>query len=223
MADSPLMGQRVLVTAGPTREYLDPMRFISNPSSGKMGFALAQAAQGRGAQVTLVSGPTALTAPPGVKLVAVESAKQMHAAVLDRLPGTDVFLSAAAVANFAPRFRAAEKIASSEEGLTVELVPTAHILGDVAASRHRPGVVVGFAAETEHLRENAARKLWERHLDLIVANDLAAAGAGFAVDTNEVIIIRADGTVREVRQQPKGDVAEIILDEVEQILPTMPE
>ncbi len=223
MADSPLTGQRVLVTAGPTREYLDPVRFISNPSSGKMGFALARAAQARGAQATLVSGPTALRAPPGVKLVAVESAEQMHEAVMAGLAGTDVFIGAAAVANLRPQVRAEQKIPAREAGLTVELVPTPHILGDVAVSRHRPAVVVGFAAETEHLRENAARKLRERHLDLIVANDLTVAGAGFATDSNEVTIIRADGMLREVSQRSKSDVAEIILDEVEQILPAAPE
>ncbi len=216
--DSWLADKRILITAGPTREYLDPVRFISNPSSGKMGYALARVAAARGAHVTLVSGPTALTPPPDVEVAEVESAQQMREAVMVRLPETDIFIGAAAVANFAPQRRADEKMPASQEGLTVELVPTPHVLGEVAASELRPEVVVGFAAETENVEENAARKLQDRALDLIVANDLTAAGAGFAVDTNEVTIIRSDGTVRELPELTKDEVAQIILDEIEQVL-----
>ena len=213
-----LAEKRVLITAGPTREHLDPVRFISNASSGKMGFALARAARVRGAEVILVSGPTNLAPPPGVEVVAVESAAQMHQAVMQRLAGTDVFIGAAAVANFSPRASAEEKMPSNEAGLAVELVATPHILGDVAGSEDRPAVVVGFAAETEDLQENAARKLHEYGLDLIVANDVTAPGAGFAVDTNQVTIMTAEGTACEVSQLAKDEIARIVLDQIEQLL-----
>jgi phosphopantothenoylcysteine decarboxylase/phosphopantothenate--cysteine ligase len=216
--DSTLDGRHVLITAGPTREHLDPVRFLSNPASGKMGFALARAARARGAAVTVVSGPTALGVPPGVTVTAVTSAQQMHEAVVRHLPGTDIFIGAAAVANFAPQTAAAEKLPSDAASMTVELVPTAHILGEVAHSEHRPQVVVGFAAETGDVREKASRKLAERGLDLVVANDVMLPGAGFAVDTNEVVIVRRDGSVFELTQRTKDEIAQTVLDEIEQIL-----
>ena len=216
--DSSLAGKRVLITAGPTREYLDPVRFISNPSTGKMGLALARAAMVRGAQVTVVSGPTHLPAPARVEVVMVESAADMHQAVLSRLDEMDSFIGAAAVANFTPRSHVKQKISSSEQGLTVELAPTAHVLADVAASQARPRIVVGFAAETENLIENARRKLADRSLDLVVANDLTVAGAGFGAETNEVTIVRADGTTRQVTKSAKDQVAQVIIDEIEQLL-----
>ncbi len=216
--DSSVAGKRVLITAGPTREYLDPVRFISNPSTGKMGFALARAAVARGAQVTVVSGPTELEPPAQADMVSVESAADMHQAVMSRLDEADIFIGAAAVANFTPRSCAEQKIASSEEGLAVELAPTAHILADVAASPQRPQIVVGFAAETENLMESAQRKLSDMRLDLMVANDLTIAGAGFGAETNEVTIVRADGTTRQVTKSAKDQVALIIIDEIEQLL-----
>ena len=213
-----LSGKRILITAGPTREYLDPIRFISNPSSGKMGFALARTALKRGAAVTVVAGPVSASPPPGVEPIAVESAEQMKAAVMSRLAEADVFVSAAAVANFKPAQRAAEKISKSSQGLDLHLAPTPDILAAASQSDDRPAVVVGFAAETENLEENARRKLQEKNLDLIVANDLKAAGAGFAADTNEVIILRRDGSQREVSRRLKTEVAAIILTEIEQLL-----
>jgi len=213
-----LRGRRVLITAGPTREYLDPVRFISNPSSGKMGFALAEAAGRRGAEVTVVAGPTSIAPPPGTEVIAVESAEQMLAAVMPRLAETDILIGAAAVANFKPREPAAEKISKSDQGLDLHLVPTPDILAEASQSDDRPAVVVGFAAESEDLEGNARRKLQEKNLDLIVANDLNLVGAGFAADTNEVIILRRDGTGREVSRRLKAEVAQIILDEIEQLL-----
>ncbi len=216
--DSSLAGKQVLITAGPTREYLDPVRFISNPSTGKMGLALARVALARGAQVTVVSGPTELEPPGQAEMVGVESAADMHQAVMSRLDEVAVFIGVAAVANFAPRSRAEQKIASSEEGLAVELAPTAHILADVAASPQRPQIVVGFAAETENVIESAQRKLVDRNLDLVVANDLTVPGAGFGTATNEVTIVRADGTMRQVAKSAKEQVAQVIIDEIEQLL-----
>ena len=216
--DSALSGKHVLITAGPTREHLDPVRFISNPASGRMGFALARAAIARGAQVTIVSGPTELEPPRQAEMVGVESAADMHQAVMSRLGEVDIFIGAAAVANFTPRSRADQKIASREQGLTVELAPTPHILADVAASPQRPQIVVGFAAETENVVESAKQKLADRGLDLVVANDLTVAGAGFGAETNEVTIVRADGTMRQVAKSAKDQVAQVIIDEIEQLL-----
>jgi len=216
--DSSLAGKHVLITAGPTREHIDPVRFISNPASGRMGFALVRAAIARGAQVTIVSGPTELEAPRQAEMVRIESAADMHQAVMNRLEGVDIFIGAAAVANFTPRCRAEQKIASSEEGLAVELAPTPHILADVAASVQRPQIVVGFAAETENVIGSARDKLADRSLDLVVANDLTVAGAGFGAETNEVTIVRADGTMRQVAKSAKDQVARVIIAEIEQLL-----
>ncbi len=218
--DSSLSGKQVLITAGPTREYLDPVRFISNPSTGRMGQALARAAIARGAQVTVVSGPSELEPPGQAEMVRVESAADMHQAVMERVGEVDVFIGAAAVANFTPRSCADQKIASSEQGLAVELAPTPHILADVAASRARPQIVVGFAAETENVLESARSKLSEMNLDLVVANDLTISGAGFGTVTNEVTIVRADGTTRQVAKSAKDQVGRVIIDEIEQLLET---
>jgi len=216
--DSSLAGKQVLITAGPTREYLDPVRFISNPSTGKMGLALARAAMARGAQVTVVSGPTELEPPRQAEMISVESAADMHQAVMSRLDEVDIFIGAAAVANFAPRNCAEQKIASSDEGLAVELAPTPHILADVAASPQRPQIAVGFAAETEDVLESARRKLTENNLDMVVANDLTIPGAGFGTATNEVTIVRADGTTHQVAKSAKDQVAQVIIDEIERLL-----
>ncbi len=213
-----LRGRHVLITAGPTREYLDPVRFISNPSSGKMGLALAQVAAERGAEVTVIAGPTQLSAPPGAQIVEVESAEEMKAAVMQHLAAADVFIGAAAVANFRPAQRADEKITKCGEGLDLHLTLTPDIIAAVAESDHRPPVVVGFAAETQDIEKNACQKLTEKNLELIIANDLKAPGAGFGVDTNEVIILGREGSRQEVSRRPKIKVAEAILDEVERLL-----
>ncbi len=209
-----LAGRRVLVTAGGTREYIDFVRFIGNPSSGKMGYALAEAARDRGAEVTLISAPTALPKPVGVELVAVETAQEMRDAVLDALPETDLLLMAAAVADYRPAHRVGRKIKKGEaEELTLRLVRNPDILAEVAARRGpKPAVVVGFAAETEDLVANAKAKLVEKRLDLIVANDVTAPDSGFGADTNRVTLLDRRGRIEALPLLPKTEVAERVLD-----------
>lgn len=209
-----LAGETVLVTAGPTREELDPMRFLSNHSSGKMGYAIARAAAERGAKVHLVAGPTTLPTPPGVELRRVVSARDMHAAVMAVAEDCSVIVKAAAVADYRPSRRQAQKIKKGGEAhLTLELERNPDILAELG---RLPGkrLLVGFAAETEQLLEHARRKLREKNLDLIVANDLTAEGAGFAVDTNLVQLIYRDGTVEDLPQMSKDQLARQLLDRV---------
>jgi len=209
-----LAGRRMLVTAGPTREPLDPVRYFSNRSSGKMGLAVAVAARNRGAQVTLVAGPIALPCPAGVDLVAVVTAEQMRNAVLAHLDAADVVVMAAAVADYRPAAPSAEKIKKERRGrLVVELEPTPDILAELGA-RRGPQVLVGFAAETGDPAAAARRKLTEKNLDLVVANDVTLPGAGFDVDTNQVEIFTRDGRRIAVPLAPKALVAGRILDEV---------
>jgi phosphopantothenoylcysteine decarboxylase / phosphopantothenate---cysteine ligase len=221
----PLAGQKVVVTAGGTREPIDPVRFIGNHSSGKMGYALAFAARDRGAEVVLVHGPAALAAPHGVREVAVESAEQMHAAVLEEAAGAAALLMAAAVADYRPAAAAAHKIKKTREGLALELVRTPDILAAVAALREktgRPRTLVGFAAETRNVLENAREKLTRKGLDLIVANDVLAADSGFAVDTNRVILIDAGGGAEHLPLMPKAQVAEAVIDRLAGLLRSSP-
>ena len=209
-----LAGETVLVTAGPTREELDPMRFLSNHSSGKMGYAIARAAAERGAKVHLVAGPTALPTPSGVELRRVASALDMHAAVMALAPACSIIVKAAAVADYRPSRRQAQKIKKGGEAhLTLELERNPDILAELG---RLPGkrLLVGFAAETERLLEHARRKLQEKNLDLIVANDLTAEGAGFAVDTNLVQLIYRDGTVEDLPQMSKDQLARQLLDRI---------
>jgi phosphopantothenoylcysteine decarboxylase/phosphopantothenate--cysteine ligase len=215
--NGPLAGQHVLVTAGCTWEPFDPVRFIGNRSSGKMGFALAAAARDRGADVTLVHGPTALSAGYGVRCRPVQTARQMHDAVLDKISTAAVLLMAAAVADYRPAFLAGQKIKKGQESLSVELVPNPDILKAVARqgkSGGRPQVVVGFAAETENLLENARKKLERKKLDLIVANDVSASDSGFAVDTNRVTIIDPQAEPTMLPLLSKDEVAASIIDRV---------
>jgi len=216
-----LAGRRVVVTAGPTREPLDPVRFLSNPSSGRQGFALAQAALDRGAQVTLVSGPTHLSTPVGAERVDVASAQEMHEAVMLAVEQADVLLMAAAVADYGPAKAAAQKIKKGKDDLNLRLVRTRDILSAVAvrwAETRSPRVVVGFAAESQDLIENARAKLAAKNLDLIVANDVTAPDAGFAADTNRVVTLGRGGDLEELPLMSKGAVAEAILDRVESLL-----
>jgi len=213
-----LAGRRVLVTAGPTREPLDPVRFFSNRSSGKMGLAVAAAARNRGAEVTLVAGPIALPAPSGVELVPVLTAEQMRRAVLSRAADADVIVMAAAVADYRPSEPRTEKIKKAGRGrLVVELEPTPDILAELG-TRRGSQVLVGFAAETGDPAAAARRKLAEKNLDLVVANDVTSPGAGFDVDTNQVEMFTRDGRHIAVPLAPKTLVAERILDEVVAIL-----
>ncbi len=216
-----LSGRRVLVTAGGTQEPIDPVRAITNRSSGKQGFALAQAALDLGAQVTLVAGPADLPTPVGAQRVDVRTAAEMHQAVLAALPDCDVLLMAAAVADFRPTAPAENKI-KKETGIpTIQLEKTPDILRDVAQVRQstaRPHVVVGFAAESEALLDNAERKLHEKRLDMIAANDIRAADAGFGVDTNRVILLHASGKVDNLPLISKAEVAAFILQRVVELL-----
>lgn len=209
-----LSGLKVLVTAGGTREPIDPVRYISNRSSGKMGYALARAAAQRGARVTLVTTPTALEPPPGVEVVRVETAQQMLEAVMAVYDRVEVVIKAAAVADYRPARMAEQKIKKSDAMLVLELVKNPDILGQLGQHK-RPGVtLVGFAAETADLLQNAADKLCRKNLDLIVANDVTVPGAGFGSDTNVVKLLYADGSVKDVPRLDKLELAHLIWDEV---------
>jgi phosphopantothenoylcysteine decarboxylase/phosphopantothenate--cysteine ligase len=206
----PLAGRRVTVSAGGTREPLDPIRFVGNRSSGQMGYALARAARDRGAQVTLIS-TTGQPAPFGVELVPVETAAEMHDAVLAALPDADVLLMAAAVADYRPLIAAEQKIKKGAADLSLALVRTPDILAAVSKMRRTEQVIVGFAAETEDLLPNALDKLRRKRLDLIVANDARQA---MGAVTNQVTLIGADGSAEELPLLPKDEVAGQILDRV---------
>ena len=214
-----LVGEHVLVTAGPTHEPIDPVRFISNHSTGKMGFAVARAAKRRGAAVTLVSGPTALTPPDGVRYVPVKTALEMHSAVLDHLDKATVVIKSAAVTDFRPVLAASNKIKRTDKDgakkpiLSVELEENPDILMDVG-KRKGDRVIVGFAAETDDLIKNAEAKLVRKNLDFIVANDLTEPGSGFGSDTNRVTMLFRDGARQNVPQADKEVVAGVILDAV---------
>lgn len=217
----PLAGRRVVVTAGPTREAIDPVRFVSNPSSGRQGFALAQAALDLGARVTLVAGPTHLATPVGAEQVDVVTAQGMHDVVLATTGDADALLMAAAVGDFRPEKAAAQKIKKGDRDLGVRMVRTADILSAVAARRVKadfPRVVVGFAAETERVMENARDKLAAKNLDLIVANDVTARDAGFGVETNRVTILDRDGGAAQLPLMSKTAVAEAVMGRVAALL-----
>ena len=208
-----LTGRTVLVTAGGTREAIDPVRVITNRSSGKQGYALAEEAAARGAKVILVS-TVDRPAPPGVELVRVSSAEDMQQQVVPRAPTTDVVVMAAAVADFRPKEVADAKIKKGETTPELLLEPTHDFLVDLGREKPAGQVLVGFAAETENLRENALGKLRRKGLDLIVANDVSAQGVGFEHDTNAVLLLAADGTEQEVALTSKREVARVIFDAV---------
>ena len=209
-----LQGLRVLVTAGPTREPLDPVRFISNRSSGKMGYALAAAAARRGAQVTLVSGPTALAEPEGCVVIRVNTAEEMREAVAGRFEECDVLIAAAAVADYTPAQMNASKLKRSKGAITVQLTRTADILAE-CGDRKRPGqVLVGFAAETDDLLVNAQQKLKAKHLDMIVANDVSRADVGFDSDENAGVLLLSSGKQVTLPKMSKVVFAERILDAI---------
>jgi len=205
-----LLGHTILITAGPTREEIDPVRYISNHSSGKMGYALARNAARRGARVILISGPVNLPAPMGVELVSVESAEQMRTAVMKRAGDCSVIIKAAAVADYRPAERAAVKIKKQERDLTLQLTRNPDILAELGALEQRP-YLVGFAAETDKLSQYAARKLAEKNLDLIVANDVSQPDAGFNVETNRALLLFRDGREVDCQLMSKDELAVIIL------------
>jgi phosphopantothenoylcysteine decarboxylase/phosphopantothenate--cysteine ligase len=213
-----LAGRTVVVTAGPTREALDPVRFLSNRSSGKMGIALAAAAWRRGAQVTLIAGPLEVPPPVGASLVSVESTEEMADAVARSLGTADALIMAAAPADFRPVHAEEQKIKKSSSPGALELTGTRDILAGTAPCRRAGAVVVGFALETENLIENARLKLEAKELDLIVANSALEEGSGFGSDTNRVTIMARDGSAEALPLGLKSEVADTILDRVEALL-----
>ena len=208
-----LAGETVLLTAGPTCEDLDPVRYLTNRSSGKMGYAVAQAAARRGAKVVLVSGPTALEAPTGVRRVDVRTAEQMHEAVTKEFAACSIGIFAAAVADYRPAEKHPEKIKKSDGSVTVHLEPTVDILQEMASAKGDK-FIVGFAAETADVAQNARKKLAAKNLDLIVANDVTAEGAGFDHDTNVVSLYYRDGRDVALPKMSKAEVAQRVLDEI---------
>jgi phosphopantothenoylcysteine decarboxylase/phosphopantothenate--cysteine ligase len=210
----PLSGRKIVVSAGGTAEAIDPVRVITNRSSGKQGYAIAQAMLDGGADVSLITAAESLTEPAGAKVVRVRSAADMLEAVLDECSGADALIMAAAVSDFRPVSPAEEKIKKGSGGLTVELEPTRDILMEVAVVKAKtsyPHITVGFAAESEHLLANAAEKMQKKSLDMIVANDISHPGSGFEVETNQVVLLLKDGTKEEYPLMSKTEVAEIIL------------
>jgi len=208
---------RILITAGPTREAIDPVRYLSNHSSGRMGYALAQAAVRRGGAVTLVSGPVALEPPAGLEeLVRVESADDMYQAVIQRYPDQDIVIMAAAVADYKPKILSGQKIKKTAEPLVIEFVKNIDILAELGKSKTHQKLI-GFAAETENLEEYARTKLIRKNLDLIVANDLTQEGAGFGVDTNIVKLIDRSGKTEDVPLMSKADLGDLVLDRIKQL------
>jgi phosphopantothenoylcysteine decarboxylase/phosphopantothenate--cysteine ligase len=207
-----LAGETILVTAGPTCEDIDPVRFLTNRSSGKMGYAVAAAAARRGAKIALVSGPTALETPQGVERLDVRSTEEMQRAVQSKFAGCTIAIFAAAVADYRPAEKSGQKIKHGEEGLTLRLEPNPDILATVAKEKGER-LVVGFAADTEHVAENARKKLAQKNADMIVANDVTKEGAGFDGDTNIVTLFSRDGRDLPLPRLSKPEVADRILDE----------
>ncbi|KIQ98086.1 Phosphopantothenoylcysteine decarboxylase [Lysobacter sp. A03] len=223
MSGGALAGRHVVVSAGPTYEDIDPVRFLGNRSSGKMGFAIAAAAAARAAPVTLISGPVTLPTPDtgsgSLHRIDVRSAAQMHAAVIGALPA-DIYIGAAAVADYTPARVAAEKIkkSSGSDGLTLQLVRTRDILADLAVHPHRPGLLVGFAAETEEVERHARGKLAAKQLDLIAANRVGVAGSGFESDDN-ALVIYGSGLALSLGPASKHELAAQLLELICQRMP----
>lgn len=220
-----LAGRRVLVSAGPTWEPFDPVRYITNPSSGKMGYALARIASRRSAEVDLVAGPTTLPSPPGVRVHPVTTAAEMQSVIMELAPNMDAIIMAAAVGDYRPLQVAPQKMKKVAGEMSVQLVKNPDILGLLGQRRgSRPTpVLIGFAAETEHLIANATEKLRSKNLDFIVANNLTQEGSGFRSDTNAVKLIGRDGGVVDLPCLPKHEVAERILDRMESLLAKKPQ
>ena len=214
-AGKSLQGVRLLVTAGGTREAIDPVRYIGNRSSGKMGYAIAAVAAERGAEVILVSGPVSLAAPTGVTRVSVESALEMRDAVLAAFSTVDIVIKAAAVADYRPDVVAEQKIKKQSSNMTVNLIKNPDILAELGSSKSSQ-FLVGFAAETQDLAKNATEKLRRKNLDMLVANDVTQAGAGFESETNIVKVFYQDGVSEELPQMSKLELAAVLLDRVQQ-------
>lgn len=216
-----LCGREFLVTAGGTIEPIDPVRFLGNRSSGKMGYAIAEEAARRGARVTLIAGATVVLPDPDhphIRTLHVESAEEMKNAVIEASVRADVVIKAAAVADYRVKEIASEKIKKSDETMTLSLIKNPDILKELGEKKREGQILVGFAAETEHLLENAKEKLRKKRLDLLVANDVSRKGAGFASDHNEVKILHADGSIEDIPLQRKSRIASILLDRIEVLL-----
>ena len=207
-----LSGLSVLVTAGPTREAMDPVRFLSNHSTGKMGYAIAERARARGARVTLISGPVALTPPEGVEVVPITSALDMYDAVLSRLPRLDWVIKAAAVGDYRPATCADDKLKKKQDDMSVALVRNPDILKEIGARKNDHQTVCGFSMETRDLINNSRAKLEGKNCDMLVANNLRTAGAGFAHDTNVATLLYRDGSAESLDLMAKDSLADIVLD-----------
>ena len=212
-----LKDKKILITAGPTREPIDPVRFISNPSSGKMGFAVARAAEYRGARVTLITGPTNLLDPNNVAVIRVNTAKEMSLAVLDNFENYDIIIKTAAVSDYRPKDYAEQKLKKDNDELVLSLERTQDILKEISRIK-KEQVLVGFAAETEHLERHAEQKMAEKKLDIIVGNIVGHPDTGFGADTNTVTLFYKGGTKENLPKMPKDDVANLLLDRILKIL-----
>jgi len=205
--------KRVLVTAGPTQESLDPARYLTNPSTGKMGFAIARALKRRSADVTLVTGPTAVSMPEGVKCVKVKTAEQMALEVNTCFEDMDIIIKSAAVADYRPKEVSSEKIKKEGSGIVLDLEKTSDILSELGKKKGKR-ILVGFAAETENLLANATEKLKKKNLDMIVANDVSRSDVGFGAEDNQVTLILRDGTSESLPKMGKDEVADVLLNRI---------
>ena len=213
LAPKDFAGMKVMVTAGPTREFIDPVRYITNRSSGKMGYAVARVARRRGAEVCLITGPVALKPPTGVRVIKVISAREMYTAAIEEADKSDIIIKASAVADYRPITEVSQKIKKGPDKLSLELTENPDILASIGA-RKKHQVLVGFAAETSELVKFAETKLQKKNLDLIVANNVTRPGAGFSVDTNIVLIIDKNGRKAEWPQMPKMEIADKLFDRI---------
>ena len=216
-----LKDKKILVTAGPTREPIDPVRFVSNPSSGKMGFAVAKAAEYRGAKVTLITGPTNLLDPNNVAVIRVNTAKEMALVVFDNFEHNDIIIKTAAVSDYRPKDHAEKKLKKDKDELVLSLERTQDILKEIGRNK-KEQILVGFAAETEELERYAEQKLTEKNLDIIVGNLVSHPDSGFGADTNTVTLFYKDGTKENLPKMPKDDVANLLLDRILKVLESPP-
>ena len=216
-SDGDLKGKKILITAGPTREAIDPVRFISNYSTGKMGYSLAEAASARGAEVILISGPTALRTPPGVKLIKINTALEMYHAVMDNFKEQNIIIKSAAVSDYRLETVSEHKIKKDKGNLNLTLVRNPDILYELGKIKEGR-MLIGFAAESDNIVKNARDKISRKNLDFIVANDIMEEGAGFGTDTNIVTIVDMDGKIEKIEKSSKVDIAHRILDKAKQML-----
>lgn len=215
--DLKLSGKKIVITAGPTREKIDPVRYITNHSSGKMGYAIAEEAARTGAKVVLISGPVSITAPSGVELIQVESAEDMYQAVMKEYNDANIVIKTAAVADYRPKISYDHKVKKQDGDESLELERTTDILMELGENKKKQ-ILIGFAAETDHVAEYAQKKLLKKNADMIVANNVKTAGAGFGTDTNIVTLFKRDGSVIELPLLSKNEVAVKILKEASQLL-----